>query len=971
MGSKGSNQTTTNATQRYEPNPMIATAAGQAIGGAESAAQQGFQMPVAPVAGFTPFQQQAFGATQQMQGMAQPFFQAGANYLQGSAAPVTGQDVANYYNPMAGNVTAQMQNIFGQQMRQATGQATQTAGGVGADRIGVAQANLANQQGLAAGQTYANLYQQALNAAQQQKQMMAGAGFGLGQFGPAAQAAQLQGIGALGQAGAQQQQLNQAQLNAQYQQQLAGIAYPFQTAQYLAGITGGLAPALGGTSYGQQTTTYPTPSALNQALGIGTSALGLFGGMGGKGGGSPFGGLQSAISGGGYGNYGTSLGYYPSNAWYNSGGYGVGVPGVTSGFATGGAATPYGNIAARAGLGDPAGDPYISDAGSSKEEDADSSHGFADGGDAGADQSPPIPGVDIPKAGGRSPIPYTRLPMGSGEFHTAHLDLNPKPMPSSGGGGGGGGSGIGQAVSMGANLAMEALPLLLASRGGSVDQPYQMMQTGGEPDPYGIGNPALYGDYPGRPHLGLSDVVGGSPAMADVASTEPYTFAGDYLKKKWAETADTPTSGAQAAPAPSGSIPDIPYETAGARPPLPPVAPAMPPPRPDIAGPAGQAYQPSPSVPKVSPQSIQQDIIAAANNYGIPPNIALRLFHRESGFNQGARGAAGEVGVGQLMPGTAKDLGVDPYSLPQNIDGSLRYLKQQYDRFGDWHTAAMAYNAGPNAVARGRIPASSRAYADDVASGQSLDMSARSRMTASAAYPLTPQGGADGFRNPFQMAQNQLPYPDALSRDWGQNLTRSPWMSLVKAGAEMASTVGPVGTAIGRGIKAGAGELEGQRKSLQTEEAINMKAQALAQQAQIHLDAYQKMRYQPINMEVTNADGTTSIVPAHFDPQSGQYFDPENKPIKGGKLVARQTGAESETAKSNQAHQDAVKDPEYLTNPLETINRWRRHYGLNPRGEGELGQSPDMALPDPGEGRRKPNLWYFDKASGKPRQWQE
>jgi hypothetical protein len=214
--------------------------------------------------------------------MAQPYLGAGANYLMGSAAPVTGQDVSQYYNPMANQVMSQLQNIFGNQMRTLTGNVTQQAGGVGADRIGVAQSNLANQQGLAAGQTMANLYYPALQAAQQQRQMMAGAGFGLGQLGPAAQTSQLQGIQALLGAGGQQQGLAQAMMNAQYQQQLGQIAYPFQTGQYLAGITGGLAPAMGGQTTGaaQTTQTPAQPSGLAQGLGLGTAGIGALGSLG-------------------------------------------------------------------------------------------------------------------------------------------------------------------------------------------------------------------------------------------------------------------------------------------------------------------------------------------------------------------------------------------------------------------------------------------------------------------------------------------------------------------------------------------------------------------------------------------------------------------------------------------------------------------------------------------------------------------
>lgn len=94
-----------------------------------------------------------------------------------------------------------------------------------------------------------------------------------------------------------------------------------------------------------------------------------------------------------------------------------------------------------------------------------------------------------------------------------------------------------------------------------------------------------------------------------------------------------------------------------------------------------------------------------AEKYGLPVDIVLRQMKQESGFNQNAKSPAGAIGVAQLMPGTAKELGVNPFNLEQNIDGGVRYLKQQYDKFGTWDKALAAYNAGPGAVAKyGGIP---------------------------------------------------------------------------------------------------------------------------------------------------------------------------------------------------------------------------------------------------------------------------
>jgi hypothetical protein len=95
----------------------------------------------------------------------------------------------------------------------------------------------------------------------------------------------------------------------------------------------------------------------------------------------------------------------------------------------------------------------------------------------------------------------------------------------------------------------------------------------------------------------------------------------------------------------------------------------------------------------------------AAQKYGLPEDIVLRVARQESGFKQNAKSGAGAIGVMQLMPGTAQGLGVDPYDIHQNIDGGVRYLKEQYDNFGSWDKALAGYNAGPGAVQKyGGVP---------------------------------------------------------------------------------------------------------------------------------------------------------------------------------------------------------------------------------------------------------------------------
>jgi hypothetical protein len=178
--------------------------------------------------------------------------------------------------------------------------------------------------------------------------------------------------------------------------------------------------------------------------------------------------------------------------------------------------------------------------------------------------------------------------------------------------------------------------------------------------------------------------------------------------------------------------------------------------------------------------------------------------------------------------------------------------------------------------------------------------------------------------NPYQMPQGQQPYPDALKRDWGQNLARSPWMSLVRAGAAMASTTGPVGTAIAHGMAAGAGELDTQRKSLQTEEGVNLKAQQLYQQAKQHLDQYTRMTpYQAqeaakpvIVAQTVDAYGRTHATYGQRQPD-GTFVDPiTQKPIDQ-KTISGQTSGPDPTTLSGDEYLKTL--PPGLANTVKQI----------------------------------------------------
>jgi len=95
----------------------------------------------------------------------------------------------------------------------------------------------------------------------------------------------------------------------------------------------------------------------------------------------------------------------------------------------------------------------------------------------------------------------------------------------------------------------------------------------------------------------------------------------------------------------------------------------------------------------------------AARRHGIPEDLFLRLIQQESNWNPRAKSHAGAYGLAQLIPSTARYLGVDINNPYENVDGGARYLKEQYQTFGSWRLALAAYNAGPGAVKKyGGVP---------------------------------------------------------------------------------------------------------------------------------------------------------------------------------------------------------------------------------------------------------------------------
>ncbi len=112
------------------------------------------------------------------------------------------------------------------------------------------------------------------------------------------------------------------------------------------------------------------------------------------------------------------------------------------------------------------------------------------------------------------------------------------------------------------------------------------------------------------------------------------------------------------------------------------------------------------AAPRTASTELSQDLRQAGQQAQLSPQLIEAVAWAESRFNQSARSPAGAIGVMQLMPGTAADLGVDAEDAGENMRGGAAYLRQMLNSFnGDIQLALAAYNAGPEAVRRhGGVP---------------------------------------------------------------------------------------------------------------------------------------------------------------------------------------------------------------------------------------------------------------------------
>lgn len=144
--------------------------------------------------------------------------------------------------------------------------------------------------------------------------------------------------------------------------------------------------------------------------------------------------------------------------------------------------------------------------------------------------------------------------------------------------------------------------------------------------------------------------------------------------------------------------------------------------------------------PTERPATLEEIIQGIARKEGVSPTLALAVAKRESSLNPTAKSPKGALGLFQLMPATAAELGVDPMDPVQNITGGVRYLKQLSDRYqGDVQKTLWAYNGGMGRVDKGEIPAESQAYAANILAD--LSAAARTQATTPGVQPMTSREG--------------------------------------------------------------------------------------------------------------------------------------------------------------------------------------------------------------------------------------
>ncbi len=170
------------------------------------------------------------------------------------------------------------------------------------------------------------------------------------------------------------------------------------------------------------------------------------------------------------------------------------------------------------------------------------------------------------------------------------------------------------------------------------------------------------------------------------------------------------------------------------------------------------------------PAEHRAHLMREAERLQVPLEVAVAMLHQESAGREDALSPKGAYGYMQLMPDTARELGVDMSDPLQNITGGLTYLRRQMNAFGSLPLALAAYNAGPGAVSEyGGIPpyAETQDYVKKILGRVGLDENAAPVSQSRGVFGALPeraQARIQGVREAFAPTPEGEPAPGVFGR---------------------------------------------------------------------------------------------------------------------------------------------------------------------------------------------------------------
>ncbi len=278
----GSSKSTTNQNSTYTPTAQASGVYSNVFDKATAAANTAYNPATGKtIADFNPMQMAAFNGVQTAQGTGQGNLDAAGNLINQSAAPITAEQIQHYADPHQQAVI----DAAVAQARQSNGVAQSNLAGnaasmqaLGGNRVGVAQANLAGEQGRNENSMVSGLlsagYDKAVNAAQADSNRQLAAGNAQMNLGQVAQGMTYADLQALLQSGQAQQTQAQNVNDAASSNATAQQMYPYQNAQWLAGIASALGPLTGSKTTGTATTSTPK-GGVGQIVGAGLTAASM------------------------------------------------------------------------------------------------------------------------------------------------------------------------------------------------------------------------------------------------------------------------------------------------------------------------------------------------------------------------------------------------------------------------------------------------------------------------------------------------------------------------------------------------------------------------------------------------------------------------------------------------------------------------------------------------------------------------